>query len=140
MKLALAAAISILTLGACAPVGNGLPEPIGSVVTVEVNATYRERIALTPGHVLTVKIEDVSLADASAVVLNEVTVPLDGRAPPYRVRMEVPSSSIKQNHRYSARAEIRDSEGKLRFTTDTHHGVLTMGQAAGATIVMIGVS
>lgn len=139
MKQAVLAAVSLLSLGACAQTGTSDGLASAETTAVEINATYRERIALTPGHTLNVSVQDVSLADAPAVTLGEVSLALDGRQPPYRVFVNVPTNAIQQNHRYAARAEIRDSAGKLRFTTDTHHGVLTMGQPKAATIVMIGV-
>lgn len=135
MKLhPLIATSTLLALCACGTVPASQPES----VQVQIDATYRERIALTPGHVLTVKVEDVSLADAPSVTLAQSSVPLDGRSPPYRVALTIPTNRIDPANRYAARAEIRDSEGKLRFTTDTHHGVLTRGQPAAATIIMIG--
>ncbi|MHC3127288.1 hypothetical protein OB03_08305 [Brevundimonas sp. GN22] len=139
MKLTVLAAASLLSLAACAPTDMAGSSVSMATETVEINAAYRERIALTPGHVLRVSVQDVSLADAPAKTLNEVSLPLDGRSPPYRVHVTVPSSAIQPNHRYAARAEIRDSAGNLRFTTDTHHGVLTLGQSNAATIIMIGV-
>lgn len=139
MKLPVLFALSLLSLSACSQTELATAVHDRGIQSVEVNATYRERIALTPGHILKVSIQDVSRADAPAITLNEVSVPLDGRAPPYTVNLEVLDASIQQNHRYAARAEIRDSAGKLRFTTDTHHGVLTMGQPNAATIIMIGV-
>ena len=132
MKTLPIAMFALLGLAACAST------PPSSVTAVEVNASYRERIALPPGHVLKVSIQDVSLADAPAITVGETIVPLDGRNPPYRVVVDVPTSRIDARHRYAARAEIRDSDGKLRFTTDTHHGVLTHNQPNAATIIMIG--
>ena len=106
---------------------------------VTVSATYRERILLTPGHVLTVRVEDVSRADAPAEVLAEHREVLDGRAPPYQATLGFPRSQIDPRHTYAVRAEIRDPSGALRFTTDTRHAVLTHGAPAGADIVMVGV-
>ena len=109
------------------------------MVQVEVNAAYRERVALPAGHKLTVSLADVSLADAPSVELDRVEVVLDGRAPPYRVYLEVPQNQIVPNHDYAVRAEIHDPNGVLRFTTDTRHSVLTRGAPNAATIIMIGV-
>jgi putative lipoprotein len=107
------------------------------MTTVQVTATYRERIALTPGHVLTVRIEDVSLADAPARVLAEHTEILTGRAPPFVVTLGFPRSLVDPRHTYAARAEVRDADGHLRFVTDTRHAVLTHGAPAAAEIVMV---
>ena len=106
---------------------------------VDVTAAYRERIMLTPGHVLTVKVEDVSLMDAPARVMAETTQPLDGRGPPYAVTLSVPNARIDPRHTYAVRAEIRDPAGALRFTTDTRHSVLTNGAPNKADIMMVGV-
>ena len=114
-----------------------LPET--SMTEVQVTATYRERIMLPPGHVLTVKVEDVSLMDAPSRTMAEVRQPLNGRAPPYVVTLSVPSDKIDARHRYAARAEIRDASGALRFTTDTNYAVLTNGASNNADIVMVGV-
>ena len=129
-----------LVLAACAPVDASPPPDMGHGMTVvNVTATYRERILLTPGHVLTVRVEDVSRADAPAEVLAEHREVLDGRAPPYQATLGFPRSQIDPRHTYAVRAEIRDPSGALRFTTDTRHAVLTQGAPAGADIVMVGV-
>ena len=137
------AASTALALVACAPTsppdGASGPTAGHGMTTVQVSATYRERILLPPGHVLTVRIEDVSLADAPARVLAEHSEPLEGRAPPYSATLGFPSSQIDPRHTYAARAEIRDETGRLRFTTDTRHAVLTQGAPSSVEIVMVGV-
>lgn len=124
-----------LVLAACSAV----PDAPADITAVQVTATYRERIMLPPGHVLTVRVEDVSLADAPARVLAEVSQTLEGRGPPYAVSLNVPTARIDPRHTYAARAEIRDPAGALRFTTDTRHSVLTQGASNKADIVLIGV-
>ena len=129
-----------LVLAACAPGDAPTPPDMGhGMAVVNVTATYRERILLTPGHVLTVRVEDVSRADAPAAVLAEHREVLDGRAPPYQATLGFPRSQIDPRHTYAVRAEIRDPSGALRFTTDIRHAVLTQGAPAGADIVMVGV-
>ena len=120
-----------LVLAACA----ATPAMTTGTTVVNVTATYRERIMLPPGHVLTVRVEDVSLADAPAKVLAETSEPLTG-APPYRVTLGFPTSQIDPRHTYAARAEIRDAAGALVFVTDTHHAILTNGAPASAEIVL----
>ncbi|WP_225212183.1 YbaY family lipoprotein [Brevundimonas guildfordensis] len=115
------------------------PEPLSDTTEVRVTATYRERIMLPPGHTLTVRIEDVSRADAPSRVLVETRQHLDGRAPPYAVTLSVPNDKIDSRFEYAARAEIRDASGALRFTTDTRHSVLTRGASNSVDIVMVGV-
>lgn len=118
---------------------SSVPESSDAMTQVQVTATYRERIMLPPGHVLTVKIEDVSLMDAPSRTMAQTSQPLDGRAPPYAVTLSVPSNQIDARHRYAARAEIRDASGALRFTTDTNYSVITHGSGNRADIVMVGV-
>lgn len=120
-----------LILAACATA----PEMTTGTTVVNVTATYRERIMVAPGHVLTVKVEDVSLADAPAKVLAEASEPLTG-GPPYRVTLGFPTSQIDPRHTYAARAEIRDAAGALVFVTDTRHAILTHGAPASAEIVL----
>lgn len=140
MRIAPLALPLALMMAACAPTDR-VPPPDAShgMAVVNVTASYRERILLPPGHVLTVLVEDVSLADAPARVLAEHREPLEGRAPPYRATLGFPRSQIDPRHTYAVRAEIRDAAGALRFTTDTRHAVLTQGAPATADIVMVGV-
>lgn len=104
--------------------------------TVEVSVTYLQRIALTPGHVMTVRLEDVSLADAPARAVAEMTQGVGGRAPPYDVVFTLPASAVDPRHTYGVRAEIRDEGGRLRFTTTTAHHVMTRGAPDRAEIVL----
>ncbi|MEN5364209.1 YbaY family lipoprotein [Brevundimonas intermedia] len=120
-----------LVMAACATA----PEMTTGTTVVNVTATYRERIMLPAGHVLTVRVEDVSLADAPAQVLAEASEPLTG-GPPYRVTLGFPTSQIDPRHTYAARAEIRDAAGALVFVTDTRHAILTNGAPASAEIVL----
>ncbi|MNK20292.1 hypothetical protein D3C87_385290 [compost metagenome] len=124
-----------LVVAAC----SSMPDAESASTQVDVTAAYHERIMLTPGHVLTVKVEDVSLMDAPARVLAQTSQPLDGRGPPYAVSLSVPNSQIDARHTYAVRAEIRDPAGALRFTTDTRHSVLTNGAPNRADIIMVGV-
>ena len=127
--------IPALMTAACAT----LPKASQDMTDINVSATYRERIMLPPGHTLTVRIEDVSRADAPSRVIAEARQPLDGRAPPYAVTLSAPNDRIDSRMEYAARAEIRDASGALRFTTDTRHSVLTRGAPNSADIVMVGV-
>ena len=102
-------------------------------------AAYRERILLPPGHVLTVRLEDVSLADAPSRTLAEQVTPLEGRGPPYAFNLAYDPAEIRANHSYAVRAEIRDPEGRLRFTTDTRHSVITSSAPMSVDIMMVAV-
>ena len=122
----------VLALAACASVPADQAEVTGT-------AAYRERILLPPGHVLTVRLEDVSLADAPSRTLAEQVTPLEGRGPPYAFNLTYDPSEIRANHSYAVRAEIRDPDGRLRFTTDTRHSVITGGAPMNVDVMMVAV-
>ncbi len=88
-------------------------------------ATYRERIALTPDAVFEAMLEDVSKADAPAVVVGSVRIDKPGQVP---IRFEIPfdPARIDQSHSYSLRARIVVGQ-RLLFTTDQAYPVLTRG-------------
>lgn len=122
----------VMALAACATAPTETAEVTGT-------AAYRERILLPPGHVLTVRLEDVSRADAPSQTLAEQVTPLEGRAPPYPFALAYDPGDIQTNHSYAVRAEIRDPAGRLRFTTDTRHSVITRGAPMSVDIVMVAV-
>ncbi|MCK5377272.1 MAG: YbaY family lipoprotein [Acidobacteria bacterium] len=93
--------------------------------TVRGTAMYRERIALPPGAVLEVSLQDVSLADAPARELGSVRIEDPGN-PPFEFEIAYDPEAIDERFTYAVRATIR-GDGKLLFTTDTHYPVLTRG-------------
>jgi uncharacterized lipoprotein YbaY len=96
--------------------------------------TYRERIALTPEAVVTVKLQDVSLADAAAVTVGEQTITNPGQVPiPFEI--EYDAADIDERFTYAVRAEIRD-QGRLMFTTATHYGVITRDNPTEVEIIL----
>ena len=102
--------------------------PTGAAsATVTGTVTYRPRIALPPDAVVTVRLLDVSLADAPSVTLAERVIRLDGRQVPVPYALVYDPSRIELGRRYAVRAEIRDGQGALRWTTDTMIPVLTSG-------------
>jgi NAD(P)-dependent dehydrogenase (short-subunit alcohol dehydrogenase family)/uncharacterized lipoprotein YbaY len=88
-------------------------------------AGYRERMALPPGAVFEATLEDVSRADAKAVVLGTARVENAGSIP---IRFEIPydAKAIVANHTYAVRGRIL-VDGRLAFTTDKVYPVLTRG-------------
>lgn len=62
--------------------------------TLEGEAFYLQRIALPPSAVLTVSLQDVSLADAPAVALARQSGPITGQVPlPFKLNTTRPRSS-----------------------------------------------
>ncbi len=100
--------------------------------------TYLQRIALPPGSVANVQIQDVSRAGAPAEVIGEQEFSMDGKSVPVAFAVPYDPSKILDNHRYSVRATIRDAEGKLRFTTDTITPVITGGSpTSGIELILV---
>jgi putative lipoprotein len=96
-----------------------------SEAAVTGTVTYLERIAMPQGAVVIVRLEDVSLADASSVRLGEQVITSPGNVPvPYRV--EYDSGAIDSRNRYAVRAEIR-VDGRLWATTTRAYSVITRG-------------
>jgi len=62
--------------------------------TVSGSVTYHQRIAMLPGALLTVRIEDVSLADVPAILLAEISEPFGTRQVPIVFSLKMPSASI----------------------------------------------
>ena len=123
--------LPVLLLGLCAagcagPSSDTGP-PDGSIRADTLTGTvvYRERIALPPEAVVRVTLEDVSRADAPAVVLAEQTIRPDGRQVPIPFALAFDSAGVDPQGRYVVRAVISDADGRLRWTSDTAHPVLT---------------
>lgn len=133
----------LMPLVACATAGESkdAAKPLGkaesSMVTVTGTAIYRERIALAPGAVFEAVLEDVTLADAPAKEIAKTTI-ASPAGPPFAFTLTAKSSEIDPGRRYSVRARIL-IDGKLRFTSDTHHAVLTKGAGTTVEILMKGV-
>jgi putative lipoprotein len=104
-------------------------EPASGEAKVEAavrgTATYRERMALPPGAVFQATLEDVSRADAAAIVIGETRVEQPGN-PPIRFELRYDSSHIDPSHRYAVRARITVDDQAF-FTTAQPYPVLTAG-------------
>lgn len=101
-------------------------QPADGFVIVSGSAAYRQRIAMPPDAVLTVRVEDVSRADTHASVLAETSEPFGARQVPIAFSLTVPSAAIDPRFSYALRATIT-VDGKLRFTTTRSYAVLTNG-------------
>lgn len=107
-----------------------VPDQASPVVVVTGSVTYRERIALPPGAVLTVSVEDVSRADAPATTLARTAVTVDGQVPvPFSVAID--AADIDPRARVAVRARLRSSVGT--WVSDTHHPVDFHGAGSVAT-------
>ena len=100
---------------------------IAQPVTAQLKGTasYRERVALTPDAVFEAMLEDVSRADAQAIVIGSVRIDKPAQVP---IRFEIPydPARIDQSHSYSVRGRIARGS-QLLFTSDQAYPVLTRG-------------
>ena len=110
-------AIAVVLGGAVA-----LTEDLDSTSMITGTATSRERIALPPGAVLEVTLEDISRADAPAVVIGRTRIESPG-SPPFAFSITFDPARVQETHRYAVRARIT-LNGQLLFTTDTVQPVL----------------
>src|SRR5687768_14028699 len=82
---------------ACTPVWAG---------TLEGTAAYRECIALPPDAVFEAVLQDISRADAPAVVLGRATNDPAGQ-PPFRFQIAYDNAAVQSGRRYVVRATVR---------------------------------
>lgn len=117
-KLTLLAAAALLT--ACQTPSS---EPKASL---DGEVFYLQRIALPPTATLSVSLQDVSLADAPARVIDEHKGPVQGQVP-LKFHLSYDSLQVEPGHRYSVSARI-ENDGKLLFITTEHHAVQLDGK------------
>jgi uncharacterized lipoprotein YbaY/heat shock protein HslJ/uncharacterized lipoprotein NlpE involved in copper resistance len=111
---------ALVFLSACA---SNVPQETDST-TITGKAFYRQRIAMPPEAVLSVRVEDVSRADTQSPVLTEALETFDDRQVPIEFKLQIPNTAIDTNHSYSVRAVITVN-GEQRFTTTRSYPVLT---------------
>lgn len=113
--------------------GGGEVETQDNVVSGTV--TYRTRNSLPATAVLTVRLVDVSRADASSTIIAEQRIDTAGKQVPIAFDMAYDRSKILDRNRYAVQAEIRDG-GRLLFITDTSYPVITQGNPRNVTITL----
>lgn len=101
---------------------------------VEVEASFRERLALAPGVRLEASLLDISRADAAAAIVGK-TVLEDVGQPPYRLAVAYDPAAIVANHRYGVRVVLM-KDTRLLFTTDQVYPVLTGGNPASVQVLL----
>lgn len=90
---------------------------------------YRERIALRPGSIVTVKLVDVSRADVKATVLAEQRIE-NPVSVPVPFKLDYDADVIDARMSYAVQAYIHDATGRLLWVSTKHIGVLTRGKPA----------
>lgn len=89
--------------------------------TISGDVSYRERIALPPNAILTVRLTDMSLADAPQSVVAEQTVEPAGQVP-VKFEISFDPAVIQPNVNYALQARITVGD-RLWFTNDERHAV-----------------
>ncbi|TKB50561.1 META domain-containing protein [Ferrimonas sediminicola] len=105
-SLCLALTATALLLSGCATTTE--------VDTVQGSVSYRERIALPPGAVVTVALQDTSKQDVAADTLTQASYAIEG-APPYPFTLSYDADALIPGHSYTLSARIEDAQGRLLF-------------------------
>ncbi len=108
---------------------------VTETASVTGTVTYLQRVALTPGAVVEVKLLDVSRADAPSVTIAEQVIKPAGRQVPIEFELRYDPRRIEQGHRYAVRARILEGV-KLRFTSTQVYPVITGGNLNTVEIVV----
>jgi putative lipoprotein len=124
--------LACAVLAGCA--GAGGAGPAGSTSVISGSATFRERMALPDNAIFEAVLEDISRADARAVVLGQQHIGPAGN-PPYAIRIPYDASKIDPRGRYHVRASIRVND-QLWFTSDTAQPVLQSGGQNTVNVLM----
>ncbi len=109
-------------------------KPASATVTGVV--TYRQRIALPPKAVVEVKLQDVSRADAAAIVLNSQTIQTQGKQVPIPFSLKYDPAKINPSHSYAVSARIL-VDGKLHWISTNRYSVITRGNPTSNVTVMV---
>ena len=131
--------LALLLSAGCAPraadvVDMDLGEPVSvpgvpmenTEAAAVLNGTVTGGTTLPEGAVVTVRVEDVSLADApSAVLAEQIIRPV--REFPIVFSLSYAPARVDVRRRYAVRATVRDAAGALLWTTTTTTPVFTQG-------------
>jgi len=97
------------------------------MTTLSGTVVLKPRGTLRLDATVRVRLEDVSRADAPAMIIAETSFPAKGHTSPIPFQLSYDPGRIDQRYRYAVRAEIRDPQNRLLWVTTTHHAALTQG-------------
>jgi putative lipoprotein len=117
-RILLVAMVGVLAIVGAPSAGGDEPEMLMLTGTV----VYREPSAPPADALLTVTLEDVSLADAPAVTLGQAQFQLNGQSAPIPFSLAYPRSAVVPQATYSARARLTQGD-RLLFTTTQNNPV-----------------
>ncbi|GEM_PF-2152776 len=113
------------------------PETPATVTEAKVtgSVTYMAKIALPPGAVVEVKLQDVSRADAPAVTIGEYVITTSGNQVPFPFEIKYNPTAIDPRFTYAVRARIT-VDGELWFTSDKTYPVITQGNSSTVNVIL----
>jgi putative lipoprotein len=91
---------------------------------VSGTVAYRERMAMPESAVLTIQLQDISLADAPAKIIAEQKFAFAGHQVPLPFELHYNAKEINPNHKYALSARIAVN-GQLMFVNSTTYPVIT---------------
>lgn len=107
----------------------------GSSGAITGEVRFAREVALPEGAVVTVRLLDTSLADASAVELGRDVIENADRLP-VRFRIEYDRGRISDRAEYTLSADVRHGDDLL-YVNDTVHPVLTRGASRNSDVVVV---
>jgi len=117
------AAFLLVALAACASAPR-----TGMTATVTGAVVYEGQQALPRPGAIIVTLQDVSRADAPAIIVARQEIDITGAAtPPFPFTLVYEPARTNPRGRYVVRAEVRDAGGELRLTTTDAYPVITQG-------------
>jgi uncharacterized lipoprotein YbaY len=120
LDASVAALFALALLGAGVVRAGGYSASLSGTATL--SATAQPPGVLPTDALFEAELQDISLADAPAVVLGRSRLEPAGQ-PPFRFRITYDRRALQPGHRYSVRATVRQ-RGRLLFSTDTVAPVL----------------
>jgi putative lipoprotein len=103
--------------------------------TIRGSATYRERMALPPGALLHLRLEDVSRQGAPSVLIAESRIPVAGQVP-IAFTLAYDPARIAPHLTFALRGEILLND-RVLFRTDRSHPVLTRGAGEQVELLLV---
>lgn len=100
------------------------------------SVTYRERLPLTPGARLEVRLSDTSYQDAASTLIAEQVIENPGQVP-IDFKVEYNRADIADRNTYSIQARIVESDGRLAFINDTAYDVITRGNPRKVDMLLV---
>jgi putative lipoprotein len=99
------------------------------------SVTYRDRMALPAGALVTVRLVDVSRQDVAATIIAEQVITTTGQQVPIAFALRYDPAQIQERNTYAVQARI-EVDGQLRYTSTEAYLVLTQGRPTNVEVVV----